>query len=406
MLNITDYRDIQEQFNKVIKYSQGLDKVNTDEIFANWFNNKKKIRENYFGNTLIHEIGHVEAHLTEEEIKHEVTKYFMRKFASLVSYDISTYDDFIKYVENNINSFATNILENDYKISEDKVIQKGSKFTKSFKHFITSEALLDKTQLLASEIIQKSKVSGTLCMSIHPMDYISMSENNHNWRSCHALNGEYKLGPLSYMQDQCTIITYIRGDEESVLPRFPDGVRWNSKKWRMCLYLSPDGSYMCAGRQYPLNLTSVIDTIRTEMINMIESYRRNSDSWYYLWAHENDALNQWVPWMNTYLQNYELPDGTEFEFGSQIMTPRGWFKFIDTIVDVTPDDDEALHYNDLLRSTCYTKPFYCYQKWRYSPSDEDNKLIIGNTVKCLRCGEEYVYEDNAICYKCRDEMED
>ena len=42
-------------------------------------------------------------------------------------------------------------------------------------------------------------MEGYLYLSIHPLDYLSISETNHGWRSCHALDGEYRNGNLSYL---------------------------------------------------------------------------------------------------------------------------------------------------------------------------------------------------------------
>lgn len=84
-------------------------------------------------------------------------------------------------------------------------------------------------------LIQEDKVTGILCLSIHPLDYLSLSENTYNWRSCHALDGEYRAGNLSYMMDNTTVVCYLKGEDEAELPHFPAEVKWNSKKWRMLL---------------------------------------------------------------------------------------------------------------------------------------------------------------------------
>ena len=47
-------------------------------------------------------------------------------------------------------------------------------------------------------ILQDVKVSGDLVLSVHPLDYLSISDNNHNWYSCHSLDGEYGAGNLGY----------------------------------------------------------------------------------------------------------------------------------------------------------------------------------------------------------------
>ena len=51
------------------------------------------------------------------------------------------------------------------------------------------QKLLDTFQTKMSMILQENCVSGRLCISVHPLDFISSSENTYNWRSCHALDG-------------------------------------------------------------------------------------------------------------------------------------------------------------------------------------------------------------------------
>ena len=84
-------------------------------------------------------------------------------------------------------------------------------------------------------ILQEDKIEGTLCFSVHPLDFLSSSENTYNWRSCHSLDGEFCAGNLSYMADSATMICYLKSDKEEILPRFPEDIPWNNKKWRVFL---------------------------------------------------------------------------------------------------------------------------------------------------------------------------
>ena len=73
---------------------------------------------------------------------------------------------------------------------------------------------------------------------MHPLDYLSLSENTYNWRSCHSLDGEYRAGNLSYMMDKSTVICYLKSNDDVILSNFGPEVKWNSKKWRVLLYFS------------------------------------------------------------------------------------------------------------------------------------------------------------------------
>ena len=49
-------KEIQEQFNQVIAYSQGIDVLNTDNLFKQWFEAKRDFIE-AFGGKLIYELA-------------------------------------------------------------------------------------------------------------------------------------------------------------------------------------------------------------------------------------------------------------------------------------------------------------------------------------------------------------
>lgn len=60
-----------------------------------------------------------------------------------------------------------------------------------------------------SDALNPGRVQRTGVLSIHPCDYLEMSNDDNTWRSCHSLNnGEYQAGTLSYMEDTVTMIFY------------------------------------------------------------------------------------------------------------------------------------------------------------------------------------------------------
>jgi hypothetical protein len=50
------------------------------------------------------------------------------------------------------------------------------------------------------------------------------------------------------MMDEHTMVCYLKASDSVKLPNFPDDVPWNSKKWRVLLYLSKDLNMLMAGR--------------------------------------------------------------------------------------------------------------------------------------------------------------
>ena len=172
-------------------------------------------------------------------------------------YDRFSNYELAQFIDNNLESFFDNVVSN----SDRKEVPKGMKLVKAFKFFEKDKSTLTEIQNMASQYIQENCMTGTLCFSVHPLDFLSSSENTYNWRSCHALDGEYRAGNLSYMVDSTTFMVYLKGADGVVIPGFPTNVKWNSKKWRMLIHAANDDELIFAGRQYPFASKPGIDTV-------------------------------------------------------------------------------------------------------------------------------------------------
>lgn len=65
-----------------------------------------------------------------------------------------------------------------------------------------------------ADSLNPMQVKRTALLSVHPCDYLEMSNRNNSWSSCHCLDcGEYHGGTLSYMNDGCSMIFYTVDDD-------------------------------------------------------------------------------------------------------------------------------------------------------------------------------------------------
>lgn len=382
----TEIQKIKEQFAEVIRHSQNIPNPRLDKLFDNWFNAKEKIIRYLFGNQLMLNLGRVSYNISTDAKRNKIGIFY--NWVSQFYPTTKALEDFLSSLTPE--EFYDNHLVNDY-IFDDKKINKGTKVIKAFKHFINDEELLEAIQNKASELIQENKISGELILSVHPLDFLSSSENNAKWRSCHALDGEYRAGNLSYMQDKTTIIAYLRGEggETHKLPNFPESVPWNNKKWRCLFFIDnqEDSSLIFAGRPYPMAVDGILESVRLALTARLNSHNR-------YWCKPD-----WTEWSDetitavTVGQNthYNRVDGYYFFLGTEIFRNNHLIK----------DAKHSMHYNDLLHSSCY-QPLYCYDKSSYFGSGA--KLRIGAETACLWCGEDYVStRDTMMCKHCECE---
>jgi len=343
----------------------------------------------------------------------------------------SKVDEFIDWVYREYGEDMYNFFKDNYDgILENKLPQSYGEFPKGMK---LSKVLMKEFGLDAEDVrqklsmlIQSNKVTGKLCLSVHPLDYLSASENNHGWRSCHALDGEYRTGNISYMLDDCTIMAYLKSNSGDVeLPRFPHNVPWNDKKWRVYLHVDRENKIVYAGRQYPFHTDKGLELI-SEIIHNF-AYFKPEHSREDLLKHAQKVVNPNMSW-NDFTQNYlrkhrfhhyglkgpaiingEQVNFTETKFivaddcyneGTKIVPGKNYIK----------NDPAAVNFNDVIQSHTYSPWMMPYEDRsdEMLPMHVDHPLIVGKAVPCLCCGKHDVADsDTMVCSACRegDDME-
>ena len=345
----------------------------------------------------------------------------------------SKLDEFIDWVYREYGEDMYNFFKDNYDgILENKLKQPYGEFPRGMR---LSKVLMKEFGLDAEDVrqklsmlIQSNKVTGTLCLSVHPLDYLSASENNHGWRSCHALDGEYRAGNLSYMLDKCTIIAYLKSSNGDVeLPRFPSSVPWNDKKWRVYLHVDTDNKVVYAGRQYPFHTKRGLELIA-------EMFRK---TWFFV-SKENRAkelehasqyfddpvtedwyMERYIPHhqfhhyglKSTTQINDEVIDFTETKFivagdrwgeGAKIVPAKNYIQ----------NSEDALNFNDVIQSHTYSPWYLTYSNEYargYLPLVPRGILRVGAAVPCVCCGERLAHDSDTMlcskCHNCDDEIE-
>lgn len=366
------YSEIKHQVQEVIEWSQDIPNTDIDDLMTKWQASKQHFID-AFGGKLIYEVpDKITFHLDEQVRKNRIDEFV---------YQIDRYCNnmiLADFVDMNRESFFENKVSHTWESMKDQ-IPVGMKLAKSFKFFVEDEKILDNIQTTYSRIVQEDKIEGVLCFSVHPLDYLSSSENTYNWRSCHALDGEYRAGNLSYMMDKATVVCYLRGADDIQLSAFPDSVLWNSKKWRMLLYFSNHQDIVFAGRPYPFDSDTGMDIVRK-------------------WISKIFIDKAYDSWDNTIIKNINLDNGKNITLDGKYIVLRGQPIRLDKVVQ---DAEDSCHFNDVLRSSFYTPKYMISENWLYMPSLENETVNVGSAVKCVRCGQDWVLgEDTMMCDDC------
>lgn len=377
------YNDVQEQFNKVISYSQGIPEPETDKLFADWLEAKRDFIE-AFGGQLIYE--------WPEKVSFELgsreKSLRLDDFIGVLENRYENYD-LAEFVRANREGFFSNQVVEPYTTSKGDTIPKGMKLLRAFKFFESDANALEAEQNAASMIIQEDKIEGTLCLSVHPLDFLSTSENTHNWRSCHALDGEYRSGNLSHMIDHSTFICYLKSSKDEKLPNFPPDVPWNSKKWRVLFYMSDRWDMIFAGRQYPFCTETGLDFVKNKVFP-----RAN--------------LGDFSSWIDKKYCGFKDKDVYSNFSHSYVPVVDGLVPLDELVIN----EPGSLQFNDVLSSSCYDalyayKKVECFGGYKYAPMHKFTRFHIGGKCNCTRCGK-YPIEitSSFMCNDCELEYGD
>jgi hypothetical protein len=222
-----------------------------------------------------------------------------------------------------------------------------------------------------------------------------MSDNTIGWSSCMSWSGdgEYRQGTVEMMNSPCVVVGYLRSEKDMPMT---DGAKWNNKKWRCLFHWDEDLEIVFAGRQYPFYSPGALDIVRDIMINHLLPK--------YVPCWVGKATAQYSKWHNDTIDSYQYENSDEsidlIENSHYIVLKRQIVDMYKWIKNIFNGGERALHFNDLIASTVYTKPYYMYLENGWNGLSK--KMEIGSdSIKCLRCGEKLITtEDTMLCPEC------
>lgn len=300
----------------------------------------------------------------------------MREFKEIILNQFPTYTD---AWYNARDLFQTNYFaENKYDFYEDHVfilndttitIKSGTKPMRALKKLakvIDKEDEFEQFRLAHSMILNQKTIKGTLCLSIHPFDYVTMSDNDYNWDSCMSWenHGCYRAGTVEMMNSPCVVVAYLKGGKPFEFCNF----QWSgNKKWRQLMVVHPHA--ICNIKEYPYqneDLTNIA-------LNWLVDLARNNLHWDIPYADEPFSLEEAL----------HHPDGRTYRYN-----------FV-----------TAAMYNDF-DTDCTNHRIFVPQGWQ--PADQMDvyeEITISGKSVCCWCGDLITYieegsEAQVLCENC------
>ena len=123
-------------------------------------------------------------------------------------------------------------------------------------------------RLKHSLALNQKVLTGDLCLSIHPLDYMTMSDNDEGWDSCMSWenDGEYKQGTVEMMNSPCVVVGYLASEHNTIGWWDSNGEEWNSKKWRSLFIVDKD--FIINVRSYPYDNNNLVKEVIKEIARL------------------------------------------------------------------------------------------------------------------------------------------
>lgn len=169
-----------------------------------------------------------------------------------------------------------------------------------------------------SVALSLKNIDTKVTLSIHPIDLISLSDNNSNWHSCLAwgIDGNYKYGTLEMLNSNMALVAYIENtkhDYEFYGKKVPN------KVWRSLFFI--DKNIILAGKDYPFNNHYLQEQVMDILIKLTKEnlgytyqyqkqdyydvmhYNNNEECIEYMYDFCNTDNHKIITYMNDFMYN-------------------------------------------------------------------------------------------------------
>lgn len=267
-------------------------------------------------------------------------------------------------------------------------VSTGSKLTKMIGKIAAAYDLpyFEDFRIKHSQALNQKKLKGRLTLSIHPLDYMTMSDNECDWSSCMSWkeDGFYRQGTVEMMNSPMVLVAYLESANNPMTIPLTNGEfgYWNNKKWRELFIVNND--IICEVKSYPYRNKYITG----EVLNWLKELDNKVRSKYWInQTNEEDKSTEYEDyWSEKYhaFDTYGNPSGSEYVVEHQI-----------TVKPYT-----TLMYNDFNKGHLGYFPRYVEDK----PSTKI-KFCYSGKSECMICGtagEDFSWdsEGDTLCLNC------
>lgn len=307
----------------------------------------------------------------------------------------------------NVNNIVSNSLKEEIILvhkhnGKIKKFPANTKLTRFISKFVIAECddyrdSLEDIIIAISQLHNDKMIEGELCLSIHPMDYMTMSDNECGWESCMSWenDGEFRAGTLEMLTSPCVVVAYIKSSKDM------ESLEWNNKRWRELFIVHPD--LIMGIKGYPYISPTLEALICSKLKTMVESV-------YPEYRYHNELLSISNPMRSAHMQVEGFPN-FDITIHSNMMYNDCYLKEHLGYVTCYIPENRKIYIE-------YSGTAYDIEGYTPIPEGFEGWLIhpkYDNYVQCAECGSwvevDDIYtglegEDKKLCGYCWEEKYD
>lgn len=267
---------------------------------------------------------------------------------------------------------------------------------------------VEELRLYVSMMTNQNTLKGVLSVSIHPFDYMTMSDPDNGWTSCMRWDcddpGEYHAGTLEMLASPCVVVAYL----ESKSTINPGGINyeWNKKKWRELFIV--DKNFISSIKGYPYYNTTLEDNVFSMLNDLAKENWGISYNLSNVIEHNNHTFrlgDAYFRFVTQYMYNDRAYNIARVVIANNV----------DMDFDISNKEFHEAYINDYAYGeNCFC--LCCGRPRNKHDANETEELLICASCdthkKCERCGER-IEEDEAViledgtilCEDCADDIQ-
>lgn len=260
--------------------------------------------------------------------------------------------------------------------------------------------LYEKLRIVLSRHTNQKELHGNLCLSIHPLDYMTMSDNDSGWDSCMSwvAQGDYRAGTVEMMNSPYVVVAYVESEHKQAT--FAGSITWNNKKWRELFLMTPN--LITEIKPYPyVNEFFTKETLRRlgalqPEANFSEAFEMPvrktftyKDKELAFRPHANYMYNDFG--LTVSKKHWALINENNLDSWQTCINYSGTMNCMSCGEEI---DYEADYSNEVFCATCLGETtFVCDCCGRTIRNNNESSYWVGDRLICTNCYEDYVMYD-------------